>query len=495
MTTIEMDNIEPLPSGHFRLRMQVGKRPIRGTFATAEEAAAVRDAAKREIVDQSMVVVDGDSIVSLKDAFFVGRQGNRGIATEKTRWSSHIEPSAFAHQALSTVIRRDVLDWLDELRTKMTGHRWGKRAAKPLGWQSRKHCLNLLRSFFEWAVAREIVQANPAAGLVVQREDGDEEDGYQENWFLDAHEQGDLLAAWDFFERAWERAEKWIVGVAIGTGVRQGEQWCLHLKDVHVKGPDPHIVVRYGSWDTKNKRYRSPKGRKGEKKTRIVPLFGLALESMRRWLDALPTYAPKNPFALVFPSRRGARRGRSKVPRTWTRALLRFGVVDRIGRTPWWHLLRHTCASSLVAGWWGRRWSLEDVRTVLGHSSVKVTERYAHLAQSVVHDIATQAQAAWASSSHGAATNASIGLKKTVETPVVAGLRSRMSGVRIPPGVPGQMASERGNSVATASGLLARIAEGGSVSTREWVDATCDLIQAVGELSRDLDVKSAGGAS
>ena len=473
---IDMSNIETLPSGHFRLRMQVGKRAIRGTFATAEEAILVRDAAKREIADQSMVFVDGESLVEMRDAFFLSRQGNRDIANEKTRWSSHIAPASFAHRALSTVTRRDVLDWLDELRTKMTSHRWGKRAAKPLGWQSRKHCLNLLRSFFEWAVAREIIPTNPAAGLVVQREDGDEEDGYQENWFLDGEEQSRFLAAWDEFEKPWERAERALVGVAIGTGMRQGEQWCLHLKDVHVGGSDPHLVVRFGSWDAKKKRYRSPKGRKGDKRQRVVPLFGLALESMKQWLAALPTYAPKNPLGLAFPSRRGARRGRSKVPRTWARALLRFGVVDRIGRTPWWHLLRHTCASSLVAGWWGRRWALDDVRAVLGHSSVKVTERYAHLAQSVVHQLATEAQAAWATSSHVVATRELASLKKGRGVVDLAGLRSRMSSVRIRPGVPmipsGSRSGPlgRGSSVATPGicpasphGRLVHGARGGEV--------------------------------
>lgn len=486
---IDMSNIEPLPSGHFRLRMQVGKKSIRGTFATVEEAILVRDASKREIADRSMVIVDGQSLVELKDGFFSSRQGNRGIATEKTRWTSHLATATFAHRALSTVTRRDVLDWLDELRTKTTRHRWGTRAAKPLGWQSRKHCLNLLRSFFGWAVEREILTTNPTAGLVVQREDGDEEDGYQENWFLDSDEQSTFLAAWDDFEHPWERAEKSIAGVAIGTGMRQGEQWCLHLKDVQVTGPSPHVVVRFGSWDAKKKRYRSPKGRRGDKRQRVIPLFGLALESMKRWLAALPTYAPKNPLGLAFPSRRGARRGRSKVPRTWARAVLRFGVVDRIGRTPWWHLLRHTCASSLVAGWWGRRWALDDVRAVLGHSSVKVTERYAHLAQSVVHQLATEAQAAWSTSSHVVATNRLAGLKKSLQVPAATGLRSRMSGVRIPPGVPVQNTIGRGNSVATAAGLLARIRDGAEVSTREWVDATCDLIEAVGELSRELEVK------
>ena len=44
-----------------------------------------------------------------------------------------------------------------------------------------------------------------------------------------------------------------------------------------------------------------------------------------------------------------------------------------------WHDLRHSCASSLVAGWWGEPWSLEQIKALLGHRSITTTERYAHL--------------------------------------------------------------------------------------------------------------------
>lgn len=482
-TPIDMTGIETLPSGHFRLRMQIAKRSIRGTFATAEEAAAMRDAAKREIADEIMTPTDGQSIITLGPTFLRRREGNRGIVTEKQRWNSHVVTAAFAPRPVDTIVRRDILDWLDELRAKMTAHKWGHREKAPLSWQTRRHCLNLLRKFFVWAIDREYIVANPALGVVIEREDGDEEEGYQDGWYLDANDQPEFLACWDALEKPKHRAEKWIVAFAIGTGLRQGEQWCLHLADVVVDGPEPHVVVRYGSRDTVNKRYRSPKGKKGDKKNRIVPLYGLGLEAAKRWLAVLPTYAKKNPLGLMFPTERGALRGRSKKPRTWDAVVKSFRSIPRLGRRIWWHLLRHTTASSMVAGWWGRRWSLDDTRAVLGHSSVKVTERYAHLAGSVVLKLGAQAHEEWRSSCHGVATGQILPLKKGRESEAVAGLRSRMSSVRIGPGVPVQNSIGVATGVATAVSafvaLIERVADGEDVTQREWVDAGIALVEAM----------------
>ena len=215
----------------------------------------------------------------------------------------------------------DVLGRLKELLTRFAvaqnadpKRRGGKRVER-LSISTRKHCLVLARRFFEWALLQTDlgIVANPFAGLTVEREDGDEDEGYQDTWYLDGNDQPRFLATWDDPQLDFDdgdRAEKWLAAVAIGSGIREGEQWCLHLADVHVGRDEenPRIEIRYGSYDRKKSRYRPPKGRKGEKKSRTVHLHGVALTAMRTWLTILPTYAKVNPLRLVFPTKRGALR-------------------------------------------------------------------------------------------------------------------------------------------------------------------------------------------
>ena len=74
-------------------------------------------------------------------------------------------------------------------------------------------------------------------------------------------------------------------------------------------------------------------------------------------------------FAKVTIRRSGQRIG--SIKNSFASAYERAGIK---GCTP--HTLRHTCASWLVMS--GR--PLIEVRDLLGHSTIKMTERYAHLA-------------------------------------------------------------------------------------------------------------------
>jgi integrase len=118
-------------------------------------------------------------------------------------------------------------------------------------------------------------------------------------------------------------------------------------------------------------------------------------------LKILPSYAAHNPKKLMFPTPShqrwdgkavvgGCRRQKCKTPIVWQKVRAAF-----LPRRVWWHLLRHTTASSLVAGWWGERWRLEEVRGLMGHSTIRVTERYAHLADSTLKQVAAATHKHW----------------------------------------------------------------------------------------------------
>jgi integrase len=188
-----------------------------------------------------------------------------------------------------------------------------------------------------------------------------------------------------------------IIEFAIGSGLRSGELVTLRLTDVHMEGADPHLTVRYGGPPDKPTKW----GR-----IRQVPLFGRARSAMARWLEALPSYAPQNPHGLAFPAPNRGFRSHDHVLRwaVWKGSpekgkrgdrnyhAATTGILERAGITRdfRWHDLRHTCASSLVSGWWGRRWALKEVCDLLGHKSISTTERYAHLADTALKQAARE---------------------------------------------------------------------------------------------------------
>ena len=128
------------------------------------------------------------------------------------------------------------------------------------------------------------------------------------------------------------------IWVALFTGCRRGEITKLKAEDVG----DTTITIRAGNTKTL--------------KTRTVPIIG----PMRRWL----------PFIPLPINSEGLKSG-------FSRARVKAGMPDLH-----FHDLRHSCASILLAS--GA--DLYTISRILGHSSTKMTERYAHLqtdAQSV----------------------------------------------------------------------------------------------------------------
>ncbi len=285
------------------------------------------------------------------------------------------EFASWADSPLSGVTRADARTWFSELGARHSSNTKHRHRKRVLAAQTLRNVLNLVRRAFGDAVEDGLIPSNPFEGLKVHRSRGA---STKEKWtVLRPEEQTAAI-------EAVAAPEKWIIALALGSGIRQGEQRHLHLCDVTVSGPSPSMVIRFGS-DEDNEEGDDASGPTKGGDPRVVPLFGLALQAMRAWLLVLPSFAPENPQGLAFPTRAGKLRSRGKTFRSWRH------LEKAVGRHVRWHDLRHTCASSLVGGWWGgQAWTLEEVRVLLGHSSIAVTEKYAHFASGTVERAAAR---------------------------------------------------------------------------------------------------------
>ena len=378
--------LEILRDGRLRTRLTTrsGRRSL-GIVGTREEGDAILAAARTELLEASYAPALTLRAWGTRFPDRLEQEGIRGIATERSRWAVHIDRSPLADMPLASIARREVIDWLDNLCAKRAAD---KRGHRRLSKQTVQNTLNLLRTAFKAARARGMIASNPAEEVDVPIRIA----ATEEPWtYLLLHEQHAIMKC-----AAIPLHDRLMMKFAIGTGLREGEQFNLQIRDVRVTGEHPEVTVRYGS---------KGKGTKNAK-IRRVPLFGMGFEAAREWLGLLTSYAPSNPQELMFPGRTGARRQRGKHLHVTRRVdgkprpinplpeyLASAGIVleHRHDRRPVrWHDLRHTCAASLVSGMWGRRWSLEEVKGLLGHSSVTVTERYAHLADSALRTAAAE---------------------------------------------------------------------------------------------------------
>jgi integrase len=372
--------IDVLENGRVRLRMTIrGKQETIGYYDSEKDAELERDA-MLAVEHEAAGDYEGKTVGDVGKTVLTRREVRKEVRDPRSdwsRWDTHIKSDPIARMGVRRIQPKDVTKWLRRLEDK---------GLKP---QTRRNCLNILRTVLAEAHAEGAARINAAKGLRVKSGNDTEE-----AWtFLLPDEQTALLDAFEDDIRD-------IGGFAIGSGLRAGELVTLRLADVHVDGDRPHVVVRYG---------KPPNKPTKTKKVRHVPLFGMSLAAMKSWLERMPTLVKANPHGLAFPRLRGSFRSPEHVI-LWERWKGRpakdgeeaiVGALERAGitRNVRWHDLRHTCASSLVSGWWGRRWSLEEVKEVLGHTSITITQRYAHLAPGAIDEAASETRAALVSSS------------------------------------------------------------------------------------------------
>jgi integrase len=320
----------PKGSGRYRVRARVGgKLTTIASGLPESEAADVADAFAAERSAETLR--QGITLTSFGAGFLARREraGVRGIREDRGAWARYIDRDPIGALPVATLGRRDIVEWLDRLTR--------------LAHQTRKNALNLLRVGLAEAVDRELLAANPARDVRVHRSGAARSTDGLEGVLTPAEQQALLAAVPDAFRP--------MVAFALCTGLRQSEQWWLRWEEV---GPGSVMVRRSGRHGTAPKNGRP-------REVFLLPPAIAALASLPRRGE------------WVFPGRGGERRSHGTPPKQWHAWLRSAGITRRVR----WHDLRHTCATSLLAGWWGRKWTLDEVCRFLGHSGIQVTERYA----------------------------------------------------------------------------------------------------------------------
>jgi integrase/recombinase XerC len=219
--------------------------------------------------------------------------------------------------------------------------------------------LSSLRAFFRLVVRRRLVAGSPVAALRAPKR------AKRLPTFLGKEDVGRLLdgkpprpdAGAD--QLALESA---LFEVIYGAGLRVSEACGLDLGDVEVDGARAYVRVRQG------------KGRKD----RVVPigtkaraaLDAYAAQRTKRLAAARGARRVGTAGAALFVSRRGLRLG----PRAVRRLLERREQVTGTPRvSP--HALRHSFATHLL----GEGADLRAIQEMLGHASLRTTQRYAHV--------------------------------------------------------------------------------------------------------------------
>lgn len=200
--------------------------------------------------------------------------------------------------------------------------------------------LMVISAIYREAIKRELVDRNPVKLVkkptvdnVIVR-------------YLDANEEEKLLA------HAVEPLKSAIV-VSIHSGLRESELANLTWADVRFgeAAADSFIVVRH----TKSKR------------DRVVPMSGTLYATLQR----VPRFDLASPYVFTNPDTKTKYERFNNTP--WRRLVKDSGIARFR-----WHDLRHTFGSRLAQA--GE--SIIAIKELMGHSSITVTMRYAHLAPS-----------------------------------------------------------------------------------------------------------------
>ena len=292
-------------------------------------------------------------------------------------YRNYVEESKIGYMRLEDIQRIHIQDYYTLLHEEGKSHSQINSVHK------------LIKRFFEYTVIEGYILKNPCNGISLEQ--------YKEEETIDEldsifEEEGEIET---FSEKEIEmlldgiKNEKLniIVKFALGTGLRQGEILALNKPDV--KNMEVRVTKSLRNvkvFDGPDKSHYELKVTRPKSKSSIrkVPIptelkKDLVKLNKIRGEEKLKLGELYHDNDLLFPSATGTYIDSRNLIRSWARTFKNIDVPYRK-----FHALRHTYATQLLKN--GSQ--LITVSRLLGHSSVKTTEIYAHVLESTkVNDV------------------------------------------------------------------------------------------------------------
>ncbi len=351
-------------------RDHAGKRHSKA-FDTQREAVAAREqarATKRSIVAGTAAPPpEAKTFGELADHWLTVKAAKKSIRDDRSMINAHLRPH-FGDAALPTINKA----LIDLLYTDLVGRfdpdgvlLQPGRVSKKTAW----NILTLLGSMLREAKKQTWIASVPH----VERPKLDQQDFA----WIDVEQVGRLITQARADAAHPQLAP--MIGVAAYAGLRAGEILGLTWDDVDFDAR--RISVRRSYDDAEQGAEHSTKS--GQ--VRYVPVLGLLDPLLRAWRDV----APASPW--LFPTRAGQpRQADDRHTKEYFHAALEAAGIDgasvrggrknggrKRGRRAFtFHDLRHSFASN----WMRQGGDIFTLSKILGHSSVTITMRYAHLA-------------------------------------------------------------------------------------------------------------------
>lgn len=353
--------LQQLESGKWRFMLPpsvTGKPKWSGPYETRELAEQALNAALYLAAKGELEPDVGLSLGRYGERWLASCQ-HRSVEDDRQRWRRFIASRPIAEMGLDQIKPGHVKRLIEsvsrtrkQVPTKGTLHAH-RTTNETVSGQTVRHVYGLLKRCLREAIVDGHISVNPCNGYRLPHNVEKARTARPAD-FLSKDEIEQVLSS------SLPLRSRLIYEVAIFTGLRAGELWGLRWQDIELDGPRPACRACHSfEGPTKNR------------KVRTFLLLPRARAALLRWRSLSRATAPGD---LVFPGR-GGRMHAEGYDAGWSQHKLELGLRRQLT----FHALRHTFASHLAMGTWGRRWQLHEISEYIGHSSIGVTQRYAHL--------------------------------------------------------------------------------------------------------------------